>query len=61
MGAGLRAHDRVGVAVAVQIAKVVSSGYKGSKSHPCLDFTFRDDTSRPIPHDDELESEDDVG
>jgi hypothetical protein len=55
----LKAHERFGVGVAVQIAKVVSSDYKGSKLHPCLEVKLDGNIDFDIPNDDQQASADD--
>jgi hypothetical protein len=39
----LEVHERFGVGVAVHIAKVLSSDYKGSKLYPCLELIFHNE------------------
>lgn len=49
----LDAHERFGVGVAVQIARVVASDSEGSKLHPCLELGFHDSAARELLHDED--------
>jgi hypothetical protein len=52
----LKAHKCFGVGVAVHIAKVVSSDYKGSKLHPSLELKLNEGIDLDISNDDQRES-----
>jgi hypothetical protein len=49
----LEVHERFGVGVAVHIAKVLSSDYKGSKLYPCLELVFHNSAARKLLHDED--------
>ena len=49
----LEAHKRFGIGVVVQIAQVVSSDYKGSKLHPCLEPGFHNSAAQELLYDED--------
>lgn len=55
----LKANKRFGVGVAVLIAKIVSTDWKGSKIHPCLEMKVGDRQDLEDNSDDEEERSDD--